>query len=234
MLSGQIVDKDLLLIFLKAAEIWGHHFTKRSGILATSVSAQSMAIAAKSKSRHSKTQASMDRLVVHHAKLIDDCCICFMDICRLVSTMSIQLRCPVSHLSQLEKIRARLYLVIVRSAATFITDAETSAQSINVISTALSRCCDVVTDAGSPPSSCDLHVQASGNLLLRSIVESVVAELRLRIVSRGNIKDNAAAALATLRPCVRAALGKLGAASESALTEELLRSLVEAAQLDTI
>ena len=88
----------------------------------------------------------------------------------------------------------------------------------------------MVTDAGSPPSSCDLHVQASGNLLLRSIVESVVAELRLRIVSRGNIKDKAAAALATLRPCVRAALGKLGAASESALTEELLRSLVEAAQ----
>jgi hypothetical protein len=226
------VDVDLIQVFVHSAEKWVHHFTKRSGVLATNISARMPAAAAATfKSANAKTATSLSQLRAHHTQFVDECCVCFMDLSRLLSGMQTNHRAK-GRLSRLERIRARLYLIIVRSSAAFGMDTETS-----VHATTLSQCCDVVTPGGdaevSPPSELGVNVRPAGMLLLRSVVESIVTQRRSALAWGGNSKAavvaQAAAAHAALHPCVVAALMRIGTAPGTVLAEELLRGLVELA-----
>ena len=143
----------------------------------------------------------------------------------------------MGRLSRLERIRSRLYLVIVRSSAGFGLDTEASVRAIASLSKRLSQCRRVDAPGGDPDvlpaSGPGVNVRMACVLLMRSVVESIVTQLRSLLVSRNTKTEGALAAAtahAAILPCVEAALARVGAPQENLLAKELLRGLAELAE----
>ena len=228
--TTDLADMGTIEVMVNSAEKWLYNFYKRSSIEARGIREQIAVASVSSKRKKVAGKPSLAQILAHNEALLCMCCACIMDASRLLSIIPKH----QSETNNLVRIQARLYLLAVEVSSICAVDAATSLNAINTVSAMLLRCCDakyaVLLPQGYVPdtkSQSTESVKATGALLLRSVVESIVSHLRNLLALRGSscAKD----ALSALEPCVVAALDSIEVPSGAALAKELLRGLSELA-----